>query len=163
MKWSRLRRLGPWWAVAVIATAGIGLAAVGLIRVGGYVLAAALAVGAVVRALLPRAPVKPIGPPGEAEVGAALLGRVVDGAGDAADRDPRPAVLGGRDDGGLAHDRHRAAGAVDDHDRPYVGRLRADEGVPDNRGLALFISNDNLRKGSALNTVQIAELIAARR
>ncbi|MBB4152335.1 flagellum-specific ATP synthase [Sphingomonas jinjuensis] len=31
--------------------------------------------------LLPRAPVKPIGPPGEAEVGAALLGRVVDGAG----------------------------------------------------------------------------------
>ena len=32
-------------------------------------------------ALLPRAPVKPIGPPGEAEVGAALLGRVVDGAG----------------------------------------------------------------------------------
>ena len=32
-------------------------------------------------ALLPRAPVRPIGPPGEAEVGAALLGRVVDGAG----------------------------------------------------------------------------------
>ena len=32
-------------------------------------------------ALLPRAPVKPIGSPGEAEVGAALLGRVVDGAG----------------------------------------------------------------------------------
>ena len=32
-------------------------------------------------ALLPRAPVKPIGAPGEAEVGAAMLGRVVDGAG----------------------------------------------------------------------------------
>ena len=32
-------------------------------------------------ALLPQAPVRPIGPPGEAEVGAALLGRVVDGAG----------------------------------------------------------------------------------
>ncbi|NYD88695.1 flagellum-specific ATP synthase [Sphingomonas melonis] len=32
-------------------------------------------------ALLPRAPVRPVGPPGEAEVGAALLGRVVDGAG----------------------------------------------------------------------------------
>ncbi|TKD52003.1 FliI/YscN family ATPase [Sphingomonas baiyangensis] len=32
-------------------------------------------------ALLPNAPVRPIGPPGEAEVGAALLGRVVDGAG----------------------------------------------------------------------------------
>jgi flagellum-specific ATP synthase len=32
-------------------------------------------------ALLPRAPVRPVGPPGEAEVGDALLGRVVDGAG----------------------------------------------------------------------------------
>lgn len=45
-------------------------------------------------------------------------------------------------------------------DPSYVGRLRQDPGVPDNRGLALFISNDNLRKGAALNTVQIAELIA---
>ena len=34
--------------------------------------------------------------------------------------------------------------------------------MPDQRGLALFISNDNLRKGAALNTVQIAELLAAR-
>jgi aspartate-semialdehyde dehydrogenase len=47
-------------------------------------------------------------------------------------------------------------------DPSYVGRLRHDPGVPDNRGLALFISNDNLRKGAALNTVQIAELVAAR-
>ena len=47
-------------------------------------------------------------------------------------------------------------------DPSYVGRLRQDEGVPDDRGLALFISNDNLRKGAALNTVQIAELLAAR-
>ncbi|MFE6511043.1 aspartate-semialdehyde dehydrogenase [Nocardioides sp. NPDC057767] len=46
-------------------------------------------------------------------------------------------------------------------DPSYVGRIRQDEGVPDNRGLALFISNDNLRKGAALNTVQIAELVAA--
>jgi flagellum-specific ATP synthase len=36
-------------------------------------------------ALLPRAPVKPIGAPGEAEVGAAMLGRVVDGAGNPID------------------------------------------------------------------------------
>ena len=48
-------------------------------------------------------------------------------------------------------------------DPSYVGRLRTDPGVPDDRGLALFISNDNLRKGAALNTVQIAELIAAAR
>jgi aspartate-semialdehyde dehydrogenase len=45
----------------------------------------------------------------------------------------------------------------------YVGRLRVDPGVPDGRGLALFVSNDNLRKGAALNAVQIAELVAARR
>ena len=47
-------------------------------------------------------------------------------------------------------------------DPSYVGRLRQDEGVDDERGLALFISNDNLRKGAALNTVQIAELLLAR-
>jgi aspartate-semialdehyde dehydrogenase len=47
-------------------------------------------------------------------------------------------------------------------DPSYVGRLRQDPGVPHNRGLALFVSNDNLRKGAALNTVQIAELVAAR-
>ncbi len=48
-------------------------------------------------------------------------------------------------------------------DPSYVGRLRQDEGVDDDRGLALFVSNDNLRKGAALNTVQIAELVAAAR
>lgn len=47
-------------------------------------------------------------------------------------------------------------------DPSFVGRLRQDEGVPDNRGIAMFISNDNLRKGAALNAVQIAELVAAR-
>jgi aspartate-semialdehyde dehydrogenase len=47
-------------------------------------------------------------------------------------------------------------------DPSYVGRIRQDPGAPDGRGLALFVSNDNLRKGAALNTVQIAELIAAR-
>jgi aspartate-semialdehyde dehydrogenase len=46
-------------------------------------------------------------------------------------------------------------------DPSYVGRIRTDEGVPNGRGLALFISNDNLRKGAALNAVQIAELVAA--
>ena len=47
-------------------------------------------------------------------------------------------------------------------DPSYVGRIRGDEGVPDDRGLAFFVSSDNLRKGAALNTVQIAELVAAR-
>ena len=36
----------------------------------------------------------------------------------------------------------------------------ATTGVPDGRGLALFVSNDNLRKGAALNAIQIAELSA---
>jgi aspartate-semialdehyde dehydrogenase len=48
-------------------------------------------------------------------------------------------------------------------DPSYVGRLRADEGVAGGRGLALFVSSDNLRKGAALNAVQIAELVAAHR
>jgi aspartate-semialdehyde dehydrogenase len=47
-------------------------------------------------------------------------------------------------------------------DPSFVGRIRQDPGVDDERGLALFVSNDNLRKGAALNTVQIAELLAAR-
>jgi len=50
----------------------------------------------------------------------------------------------------------QAAGA----DPSFVGRVRQDSGVDGNRGLALFVSNDNLRKGAALNAVQIAELVA---
>lgn len=46
-------------------------------------------------------------------------------------------------------------------DETLVGRIRQDPGVPDGRGLALFIAADNLRKGAALNTIQIAELLAA--
>ncbi|WP_148574174.1 aspartate-semialdehyde dehydrogenase [Nocardioides caldifontis] len=48
-------------------------------------------------------------------------------------------------------------------DPSYVGRVRQDQSVEGERGLALFLSNDNLRKGAALNTVQIAELVAAAR
>ncbi|GAB3608399.1 aspartate-semialdehyde dehydrogenase [Humibacter ginsengiterrae] len=47
------------------------------------------------------------------------------------------------------------------NDPSYVGRIRQDPGAPEGRGLALFVSNDNLRKGAALNAVQIAELVAA--
>ncbi|MCU4748745.1 MULTISPECIES: aspartate-semialdehyde dehydrogenase [Streptomyces] len=46
-------------------------------------------------------------------------------------------------------------------DASYVGRIRRDETV--DHGLALFVANDNLRKGAALNAVQIAELVAAER
>jgi len=47
-------------------------------------------------------------------------------------------------------------------DPSYVGRIRRDDTVPDSRGLSLFVSNDNLRKGAALNAVQIAELLPQR-
>ncbi len=44
-------------------------------------------------------------------------------------------------------------------DPTYVGRIRRDETVE--HGIAFFCSSDNLRKGAALNAVQIAELVAA--
>ncbi len=49
----------------------------------------------------------------------------------------------------------QAAGA----DSTFVGRIRQDQSVPGNKGLVLFVSSDNLRKGAALNAVQIAELL----
>lgn len=45
-------------------------------------------------------------------------------------------------------------------DDTLVGRIRFDQSVADGTGLVLFLSGDNLRKGAALNTVQIAELLA---
>ena len=44
-------------------------------------------------------------------------------------------------------------------DPSYVGRIRQDSSVDGNKGLVLFISSDNLRKGAALNALQIAELL----
>jgi len=49
----------------------------------------------------------------------------------------------------------QAAGA----DPSFVGRIRQDQSVAGGKGLVLFVSNDNLRKGAALNAVQIAELL----
>jgi aspartate-semialdehyde dehydrogenase len=46
-------------------------------------------------------------------------------------------------------------------DPTFVGRIRADETV--DNGLSFFCSSDNLRKGAALNAVQIAELLLAER
>ena len=44
-------------------------------------------------------------------------------------------------------------------DESLVGRIRQDQSVDDNKGLVLVVSGDNLRKGAALNTIQIAELL----
>jgi len=52
----------------------------------------------------------------------------------------------------------RAAG----DDPSLVGRVRADHTRSDGRGLALFVSGDNLRKGAALNAVQVAEILLER-
>ena len=46
-------------------------------------------------------------------------------------------------------------------DPSFVGRIRADQAAPAGKGLIMFISNDNLRKGAALNAVQIAELVSS--
>jgi aspartate-semialdehyde dehydrogenase len=48
-------------------------------------------------------------------------------------------------------------------DEVLVGRIRADRSAEDGgRGLSLFLACDNLRKGAALNAIQIAELLLAR-
>jgi len=44
-------------------------------------------------------------------------------------------------------------------DPSLVGRIRQDQALDDGTGLILFVSGDNLRKGAALNTIQIAELL----
>lgn len=80
---------------------------------------------------------RPISPPQAREVLAAAPGvRLVDV--------PTPLASAGSDD-------------------CLVGRVRADPTVPGGRGLALFVAGDNLRKGAALNAVQIAEAVLAAR
>jgi aspartate-semialdehyde dehydrogenase len=44
-------------------------------------------------------------------------------------------------------------------DPAFVGRIRVDQSVRPGHGLALFVTNDNLRKGAALNAVQLLELV----
>ena len=46
-------------------------------------------------------------------------------------------------------------------DPSFVGRIRVDQSAPAGKGLVMFISNDNLRKGAALNAVQIAEVVSS--
>ncbi len=56
MRWRPLRGLGPWWVVAAVALVGLVLLTVGgHFRVGGFVVAAALVIAALVRAVLPPA------------------------------------------------------------------------------------------------------------
>ncbi len=54
----------------------------------------------------------------------------------------------------------RVAAGADD---VFVGRIRQDQGVPGKRGLVLFLSGDNLRKGAALNAIQVAEILAGKK
>ena len=51
-----------------------------------------------------------------------------------------------------------AAAGIDD---VLAGRIRQDQAVEDGRGLVFVAAGDNLRKGAALNAIQIAELVAA--
>ncbi len=49
---------------------------------------------------------------------------------------------------------------ADGIDDVLVGRIRADASRPDGRGIELFVAGDQLRKGAALNAIQIVESLA---
>lgn len=44
-------------------------------------------------------------------------------------------------------------------DDVFVGRIRRDESLPNDRGINIWVAGDQLRKGAALNAIQIAELL----
>jgi aspartate-semialdehyde dehydrogenase len=67
---------------------------------------------------------------------------------------PGVEVIDEREPGGYPTPVSDAAG----HDPVYVGRIRQDISHP--RGLNLWVVSDNIRKGAALNAVQIAEILA---
>ena len=69
------------------------------------------------------------------------------------DRAPGVVVLDERKPGGYPTAVTESAG----HDAVYVGRIREDISHP--RGLDLWVVSDNLRKGAALNSIQIAEIL----
>ena len=77
-------------------------------------------------------------------------------------------MFGDADDHPLTARRQRALQGLGIRLGPAGGeddrrRIRADQSAPEGKGLVLFLSNDNLRKGAALNAVQVAELLAGRR
>jgi len=59
------------------------------------------------------------------------------------------------------HDYPLATGATG-RDEIFVGRVRQDISIPDDRGIAFWVVSDNLRKGAATNAVEIAEVLVAR-
>jgi aspartate-semialdehyde dehydrogenase len=61
-----------------------------------------------------------------------------------------------------AADRYPLATDAAGRDEIFVGRIRRDVSLLDGRGLAFWVVSDNLRKGAATNSVQIAELVATR-
>jgi aspartate-semialdehyde dehydrogenase len=67
---------------------------------------------------------------------------------------PGVAVLDDR-----AHNRFPMPIDATGQDDVFVGRIRQDESLPDNRGINLWVAGDQLRKGAALNAIQIAELL----
>jgi aspartate-semialdehyde dehydrogenase len=62
-----------------------------------------------------------------------------------------------RDDPGAAE--YPLATDAAGSDEIFVGRVRRDPSVPDDRGLAFWVVSDNLRKGAATNAVEIAEVL----
>lgn len=55
------------------------------------------------------------------------------------------------------NNRHPMPTDASGNDDVYVGRIRQDESIPDNRGINLWVAGDQIRKGAALNAIQIAE------
>jgi len=62
----------------------------------------------------------------------------------------------------VANQQYPLATDVAGKDDTYVGRVRQDESLDDNRGINLWLVSENLRKGAALNAIQIAEEVVAR-
>ncbi len=61
-----------------------------------------------------------------------------------------------------AEHRYPLATEAAGHDEVFVGRVRRDESIADDRGIALWVVSDNLRKGAATNAVELAEILRER-
>jgi aspartate-semialdehyde dehydrogenase len=61
-----------------------------------------------------------------------------------------------------AEHRYPLATEAAGHDEIFVGRIRRDPSIAGDRGLALWVVSDNLRKGAATNAVELAEILDER-